>query len=100
MLFLSCTRTGFERGVDLLAGLLQTRFYHYQLRCWVGERPSTAQLKEYLVGMVGQELANRQDRLCMKKLLTYEDREVGHLLHRIDRNYAAALELFLASRGA
>jgi hypothetical protein len=100
VLFLSSSRARFDRAVELLAGLLQARFYHYQLRSWVGQRPPTAALKEYLVEMVGPELAARQDRLCMKKLLTYEDREVGHLLHRIDRNYAAALELFLASRGA
>lgn len=42
----------------------------------------------------------RQDRLYMKKLLAFEDREIGYLLHKIDRNYQAALEQFLGNYGA
>jgi hypothetical protein len=29
----------------------------------------------------------RPDRLYIKKLLAFEDREIGHLLYRIDKNY-------------
>lgn len=32
-------------------------------------------------------------------MLVFEDREVGYMLHRIDRNYQASLEHYLGNRG-
>jgi hypothetical protein len=31
--------------------------------------------------------------------LAFEDREIGHLLYRIDKNYQSALELYLGNYG-
>jgi hypothetical protein len=85
--------------VEVLALLFEKRFYRYELRSSSLMRPSTKKLKEYLVGLIEKELYQRLDRLYIKKLLVFEDREVGYMLHRIDKNYQSALEHYLGNHG-
>lgn len=74
----------------MLALLFEKKLSRYELRVTEG-RPTTKILKEYLLQSIEKELRERGDRLYMKKLLAFEDREVGYMVHRMDRNYQAAL---------
>lgn len=82
-----------------MAVLFEKKFYRYELRVSPEVRPSTKKLKEYLVKLIETDLYQRLDRLYIKKLLVFEDREVGYMLHRIDKNYQASLEHYLGNHG-
>ena len=95
ILYLTKSQTKFERVVELLATLFQKKFYYYELRINIGSRPTVCELKEYLLNMIAGDLTKRSDRLYIKKLLVFEDHEVGHLIHKLDLNYQMALQIYL-----
>ncbi len=54
-------------------------------------KPTTENLKIYLIGEIKDQLNEKKDRLWIKKLLSFEDQEVSYLLYKIDKNYKLAL---------
>lgn len=51
-----------------------------------------------LIEHIKPALQKKKDRFYMNKLLSFNDRNVSYLLHRIDKNYKMALEHFLNTK--
>jgi hypothetical protein len=52
VLFLTKSQGKFERIIELLSTLFEKKCYYYELRISVGFRPTTGELKEYLLDMI------------------------------------------------